>query len=1199
MSKFTHLHVHTEYSLLDGLAKIPELVKKAKELGMESLAITDHGALYGGVKFFVECKKQGVKPIIGCEMYLAARSRFDKEAHVDVDMYHLVILCENQIGYKNLLQLITKSNLEGYYYKPRIDVELLKEHHEGLICLTACLGGAISSHLTKGQDKKAKEMAQQLAQIFGEDHFYLELQRHPQIPEQEPTNQKLVRLSRELGIPLVATADVHYVNQEDAEAQRVLLAIQKQKTLEEEEKEPEDRQIHHPGLYLKSPQEMAELFADFPDAVANTEKIAKMVDFELVMGKLIMPKFPLPEGVSASQYINQLVAERLPARYLKVTDEVKERISYELSVIEKKHFSTYFLVVQDFVNWAKQQGIMVGPGRGSAAGSIVSYILGITDLDPLAFHLPFERFLNEQRPTPPDIDMDFADDRRDEVIRYVASRYGEDHVAQIITFGTMEARAAVRDVARVLGHPYAVGDRLAKLIPQGTQGFHMTIDKALSQTPELKTAYDTETDIKRILDLAKKLEGVARHASTHAAGVVIGDRPLVEYTPLQRESRADKIISQYDMYSLDLNISDNAIGLMKIDFLGLRNLTILENAIRFVQKATGEVIDLNKIPLDVPAVFSMISKGETTGVFQMESAGMRRLARDLKPTKFSDISAMVALFRPGPMELIPQFIEGKNMPGKIAYPLPELKRVLTETYGIIVYQEQVLEIVHDMAGYSLAEADLFRRAMGKKKPELMKKEKEKFLAGALKQGFSQEKAEKVYALIEKFAAYGFNKAHSAAYAMIAYETAYMKVRYPVEFMTAVLSAESQASGSTKEEKVSQAVSEARRMGITVLPPDVNNSVVGFSIEEKSDQKAIRFGLSAIKNIGEAAIESILLARQKKGLFISLSDFCNRVELSKVNKKSLESLIKAGALDTFGRRAAMLLALDKILNLAHQAQKVALLGQESLFTPTNQDKDEELLDNALPSIEEFALEELLSFERELFGFYFTQNPWSQILIHLTPYITHKIADINEEMVDQPVRIGGQVTQVRHIFTKASNAEMVFARLEDDTGVLEVVVFPKVFAQTKELWSTDKAVLAVGRVSHRDEKLSLVVEQVFNAADKDTLNAQNFAKQDFAYTNDRVKEQPRVTISVTQHGDEDEFTPETQALELWLPQSAQNTTLFQLRDLLKSYPGERKIVLVMPGSEGIAKRMVLPYTVADDSQLFHSLEGLFGKGCLRTS
>ncbi|MBI4039609.1 DNA polymerase III subunit alpha [Candidatus Daviesbacteria bacterium] len=1186
MADFVHLHVHTEYSLLDGLAKIPELFKKAKDCGMDALAITDHGALYGAVKFYNEAKKQGMKPIIGCEMYLATRSRLDKEVQKD-DYGHLVLLAKNETGYKNLLQLVTLAHLEGYYYKPRIDLELLDKYHEGLVALSGCLGGAVSSLLVKGQDKKAQETANKLAQIFGQGNFYLELQRHPQIKDQEPTNQKLIKISRQLAIPLVATADVHYVNEDDAEAQKVLLAIQKQVTLSEMDGQSEERQIHHPGLYLKSPREMSDLFADLPEAIANTQRIAQACNLELSMGKLIMPKYPLPVQESANKHLENMCSQRIKNRYSHPTQEVMDRINYELSVIEKKHFSTYFLVVQDFVNWAKNQGIMVGPGRGSAAGSIVSYILGITNLDPLKFHLPFERFLNEQRPSPPDIDMDFADDRRDDVIKYVASRYGEDHVAQIITFGTMEARASVRDVARVLGHLYAVGDRIAKLTPPGSQGFHMTITRAIELTPELKNAYDNEPDTKRIIDLAKKLEGVARHASTHAAGVVIGDKPLVEYTPLQKESKGNKIITQYDMYSLDLNISDQAIGLMKIDFLGLRNLTILENAIRFVKSSQGVDINLEEIPLDDADVYKMIASGQTTGIFQLESGGMRRLARDLKPTRFSDISAMVALFRPGPMELIPQFIEGKNNSQKIKYALPQLKSVLAETYGIIVYQEQVLEIVNKMAGYSLAEADLFRRAMGKKKPELMKKEKQKFIDGAGNQGFSQQDAEKVYALIEKFAAYGFNKAHSASYAMIAYQTAYMKVKFPVEFMTAVMTAESQAksSGSVKEEKIAQAVAESRRMGIAVLPPDVNKSDFGFTIEEDQNIKKIRFGLSAIKNIGEAAIESIIISRQKSGSFANLYDFCSKVDLSKVNKKSLESLIKAGAMDAFGRRSAQLTYIDQIIARKHQEQKRSVAGQTGLFT--EEDELAQIQDIRFDDMEEFSPSELLAFERELLGFYLTEHPFAKELAQASRLATCKIAEISDEQVDQSVVVACQVLQVRKTFTKANNSEMAFVKLEDDSGQIEAVVFPRIYAQTRQLWDTNRVLLLVSRVSHREDKISLIIEQAYDATDEISL-------QEAEYNFDRPMPTNRVVVSITAKSPE--FVDD---LELWVPQGTSSSTLYQLKAVLQKYPGDKKITLVLQNAEGRGRKVSLPFTVADDVGLLHHLEDLLGHGCLRST
>ena len=829
MSDFVHLHTHTEYSLLDGLAKIKDLMARTRELGMKSLAITDHGAMYGVIKFFLAAREAGIKPIIGVEAYQAARSRLEKQNGADNDQHHLLLLAKNNSGYHNLMKLVSHAHLEGYYYKPRIDLEILREHSEGLICLSGCLNGQVPSLLLNRQEETAEKKAREFLEIFGQD-YYFELQKHPNIPEQDSVNEKMIGLSRKLGVPLVATNDIHYIMPDDAYTQEILLCIQTQHTMLES-KRPLSM-LNSPDFYMKSREEMKGLFIQYPEAIENTVKIAEKCNVEIELGKWILPQFEVPEGETAETFLRKTALEGMRQRYSEMREELKKRLDYELNIITVKGYSTYFLIVADFVNWAKRQGIGVGPGRGSAAGSLVAYSTGITELDPIRHSLPFERFLNPDRPSPPDIDLDFADTRRDEVIAYVTEKYGNDRVAQIITFGTMEARAAIRDVGRALGMPYAQPDRIAKLIPPGAQGFPMTIDKAVQTQPELSQAYQNEPETKKLIDQARKLEGVARHASVHAAGVVISDKKLTEYTPLQRETKGQRIITQYDMYCLDLNAAEGkAVGLLKMDLLGLRNLTILENAIRFVKATKNIEIDLSVLALNDPAVYTLISSGETTGIFQMESAGMRRLARDLKPTKFTDISAMVALFRPGPMEWIPTFIEAKENPRKIKYLHPDLKPILAETYGIAVYQEQCMQIANKMAGYSMVEADKLRMAIGKKKREVMKKEKEKFIKGCSRRGLSVSMAENIFSLIEKFVGYGFNKAHSASYALIAYQTAYMKQKYPVEFMTAVLAAESRgASGPSRDEKIAQAILECRRMKINLMSPNINKSDVEFKIE---------------------------------------------------------------------------------------------------------------------------------------------------------------------------------------------------------------------------------------------------------------------------------------------------------------------------------------------------------------------------------
>lgn len=1070
MSDFIHLHTHTEYSLLDGLGKIKDLLSKAKDLGMDSLAITDHGSMFGVVKFFLKAREAGIRPIIGVEAYQASRSRFDKQAGIDNDQHHLVLLAENNTGYQNLMKLVTHANLEGYYYKPRIDLQVLRDHNEGLIALSGCLNGEVPHLLATGQTQQAEKKAREYMEIFPEGHFFIELQKHPKITLQDIVNDQLVVLSRKLGLPLVATNDIHYINAEDAKAQEILLCVQTQHTMLES-KRPLSM-IESPDFYMRSAEEMKGLFIQYPEAIENTVRIAGMCNVDIELGKWILPSFDVPLGENPNSYLKKLARERLGNRFRQVTPDLEKRLNYELEIICHKGYSTYFLIVADFVNWAKSKGIAVGPGRGSAAGSLVAYSMGITDLDPIKHMLPFERFLNPDRPSPPDIDLDFADDRRDEVIAYVTEKYGNDKVAQIITFGTMEARQSVRDVGRALGMTYAQPDRIAKMIPPGAQGFPMTIDKALQSVPELAYAYENESETKKLLDLARKLEGVSRHASVHAAGVVISDKPLTTYVPLQKETKGEKIITQYDMYCLDLNAADGkAVGLLKMDLLGLRNLTILENCIEFVKQTKGIDIYITSINLDEKEVYELISSGETTGVFQLESSGMRRLAKDLKPTKFSDISAMVALFRPGPMDWIPSFIEAKENPKKIKYPHPHLKQILSETYGIAVYQEQCMQIANQMAGYTMVEADKFRMAIGKKKPEAMKKEKVKFINGCIKKGYSQKVAENLFSLIEKFVGYGFNKAHSASYAMIAYQTAYMKAKFPVEFMTSVLTAESRgSSGPIRDEKISQAILECKRMGIELLPPDIDKSDVEFTIENTDIQNKgqIRFGLSAIKNIGVSAIDVILKARENGGIFKSFTDFIMRVDLSKVNRKTLESLIKTGAFDRFGKRAVLLSSYSQIVERVHLRKNRESDGQFSLFAI---DQDLDIKDN-FPDLEELSKEELLLFEKELLGFYLTQHPLAGNIVKLERRITHRINTLVPSR--NQIIIGGIITQVKKITTKSTNSEMAFVKIDDMSGTIELVVFPSVYEKIKIFLIKDRIILVKGKVSEKDERLTVIVD-----------------------------------------------------------------------------------------------------------------------------
>lgn len=1124
MPDFVHLHTHSEYSLLDGLSKIPKLVDKALEYKMKALALTDHGVMYGVVPFYLECKEKGIKPIIGCEVYAAHRSRFDKQAHVDADQYHLVLLAKNETGYKNLMKLTTLAHLEGFYYKPRVDFELLNKYKAGLIASSACLEGEVPSLLIQNKDEEAEAAAKKLLEIFGEN-FYLEIQAHENLPKQDIANKKIIDLSRKLGIPLMAANDIHYVEKDDAEAQDALLAVQTKKTIADKNRLT---MLSSPTFYLRSAKEMAELFSQYQDALKNTLIIAEKCNLEIPIGRWILPHFPLPAGETAENFLKKMTWERLPLRFPKPPEEIKKRIAYELSVICQKGFATYLLIVQDFVNWAKEQGIRVGPGRGSAAGSLVSYILRITSIDPLEHGLPFERFLNPDRPTPPDIDLDFAEDRRDEVIAYVTQKYGKNNVAQIITFGTMEARGSIRDIGRVLGMPYSEPDKVAKLIP-----FGFSIDQALSTVFELQEMY-AQTGYKKLLDLARKVEGCTRHASTHAAGVVISDKDLTDYTPLQKESKGERIITQYDMYSLDLNISDKAIGLLKIDLLGLRNLTILQKAIDFVKEERGITVDVSEIPLDDKKVYTMLSQGETAGVFQLESGGMRRLAKNLKPARFSDIAAMVALYRPGPMELIPEFIKGKENVDKVVYPHADLREILEETYGIAVYQEQCLQIANVMAGYTLGEADVLRRAIGKKKKAIMLKEKKKFIAGAQKKGYEKKTAEKVWHYIERFAGYGFNKSHSASYAMIAYQTAYMKANYLVEFMAALLTAE-----ADNKDKIALEVEECRRMGVFVNPPDINYSDVGFTLEKDSHSlggKAIRFGFSAIKNVGEAAIAEIIKNRKTGGFFKSLTNLCRRADNQKVNKKVLESLIQVGAMDKFGKRAALLSALEKIRREIEQENKQKLNGQTSFFDSlkTKEKKSDEDLKDNLPQIEELAQGDLLILEKNLLGFNLTPHPFSSLLQKLNKACTHRLGDLTAHEEGEKVKIAGIIGGIRKVFTKKGNNEMAFVTLKDGIDKLDLVVFPKVFEKYKDLLAEDKLIVVIGVVDCRDEKISLLTEKIEEAS----------AQQNFT---------------------------------LELPATLAKETLKKISGLLQTNKGEDKLKIVFKRENELAKEIELSYGV----------------------
>ena len=1051
--KFVHLHVHTEYSLLDGMCHIPKLIARAKELGMDSLAITDHGVMYGVVDFYLAAKEAGIKPIIGCEVYLT-QGDYRSRNSARRGLYHLTLLARNEQGYRNLIQLVTKSHLEGFYYKPRVDKELLKLHHEGLIALSGCAQGELAQLILANRPDEAAEAALWYKENFGD--YFIEIQRHP-IPELERVNQKLVLLCDKLDIPPVATFDVHYIYKEDAPAHDLLLCIQTNATVHDEKR----LKMAGDFFYLRGPEEVERMFEDLPQAVENTQRIADMCQLELDFSELHLPQVSLPEGKTAESLLKELCWQGLEKRYQDVTSEIKERLSYELEVIEKTNFADYFLVVWDIASFVREQGIYFGV-RGSAAASIVLYCLGITDIDPLEYHLVFERFLNIERREMPDIDMDFQDDRRDEVLSYVTRKYGVDHVAQIITFGTLGARAAVRDTGRALGLPYSTGDRVAKLIPTELT---ITLDRALEENKELHDIYSEDESIRNLVDSARKLEGTIRHASTHAAGVVISRDPLTDYVPLQMAGKQEQHLSmtQYHMGNIA------RLGLLKMDFLGLSNLTILGKAIETIKQSRGVSLDLQHIPLDDAKTFDLLASGKTRCVFQLESSGMRRYIKELKPSNFADVAAMIALYRPGPMEQIPTFIKSKQGLMPVHYAHPALRKILEETYGVIVYQEQVLFIAQALGGYTLGQADILRKAMGKKIAAVMKKEKRNFIAGAKKKGISAELAQEVFALIEPFAGYAFNKAHSVSYALIACRTAYLKANYPAEYMTAFLN-----TYYDNMEKVHLAVSECRKLGIKVLPPDVNKSEADFILEDEGGNSCIRFGLAAVKNVGRVPIEGMVTARNEGGIFKSVDDFCHRANLYSVNKKVVESLIKVGAFDCLSGRRGLLDSIDKIISTAQSARRSKEAGQTDMFGLLG-DVGSILAPAAdMAGEEDVSVKDKLAWEKELLGVYFSQ---------MLDLPSHSISgtdvagcgDIGADIEGKTVTVSGLVTAVRRTYTREGQLFIV-ATLEDLDGEIEVNVWPRVYSNTWKLWEEGNVLMVKGMVRARGNVAQLNCQEV---------------------------------------------------------------------------------------------------------------------------
>ena len=1048
---FTHLHVHSHYSLLDGLPKIDEVLNYAVELGMDSLALTDHGSLYGALEFYKKAIERGIKPIIGAEIYMALERMDQRRPNIDDKRYHLVLLVKNEEGYKNLVKLITRSHLEGFYYKPRIDEELLAKHTSGLICLSSCLQGKIPQLILAKKINEAEQLSLRYQEIFGKDNFYLEVQHHPNIKIQKIVNQQLATISKKYGVPLVATNDVHYLKSEDAEAQDILMLI----NTGSDPNDPERLTMKQDDFSMRNPEQMIADFKHLPEAIENTQKITELCNFQFELGKIKLPKFQVPNGKSADDYLEELCAESLKKKYgNRPKKEILDRLNYELGVIRETKFASYFLIVQDFVNWAKQNRIVCGPGRGSVGGSLVAYLLNITNVDPLKYNLLFERFLNLGRTkiSLPDIDLDFTDRRRDEVINYVAQKYGRDKVAQIITFGTMAARAVVRDVGRALAYPYNYCDKIAKMIP-----FGQTLDQTLASVDEFRQTYLNDPKAQKLIDFAKKLEGCARHASTHACGVVISSTPLDELVPLQHPSQNDEnIITQYEMHSIE------ELGLLKMDFLGLKNLTIIEDTLSRIYVVQNKKIDLENIPLDDKKTFKLLQEGNCIGVFQLESDGMRRYLKQLKPTEFEDIIAMVALYRPGPMQFIPDYIAGKHKKKKIEYLHPLLKPILESTYGIPVYQEEIMEIAKNLAQFTLSEADVLRKAIGKKIQSLLMNQKEKFITGCKKNGISEQISQKVWHWFEPFASYSFNKSHATCYALIAYQTAYLKSHFPVEFMASLLTSE-----KADVERIGFLISECKKMGIEVLPPDINESLENFTVVPK--QGKIRFGLTAVKNVGYNVVSAIVKERKEKGPYLSVADFVSRVNSKDLNKKSLESLIKAGVFDKLAERNQLLFNLERLLESARENQRIKANGQRGLFDGISQNTS-----FRFNPVKESSRAEKLAWEKELLGLFVSSHPLEDFKKVLENK-TQSILKIKTVLANHPVRIGGLISSIKRIITKTGRP-MLFMKLEDLDDKIEVVVFPGIIEKNPAAFQENKIVLVSGRVDNRDGVPKLICEEI---------------------------------------------------------------------------------------------------------------------------
>ncbi len=1146
-SPFVHLHVHSMYSLSDALSTPKQIVAKAKSMGYDAIALTDHRGLYGIVDFYEFCQKEGLKAIIGVEADLAPNSLHDKRARIDDWTYHITLLAENFTGYQNLLQLVSISYLEGFYYKARMDKEYLRKYHEGIIALSGCMKGEIPKACNEGDLEKAEKVLREYQDIFGIDNFFLELVYHPDSPTQIHINNNIIKLAQKTGAPLVATRDSHYLNPEDAEAQDALQCIHAGKLLADTNR----FSIRNMDHSLTKADEMVMAFSEVPEAIANTRKIADRCNVTIELGKNLLPTFPVPEGETEMSYLRKITFEGIKERYGdSVTQEVLERMEYELSVIEKMDFPGYFLIVNDYVVWAKKNGVIVGPGRGSAAGSIIAYALKITNLDPLKYGLLFERFLNPDRISMPDVDMDFDDIKRKDVIQYVTEKYGADRVAGIITFGTMAARAAVRDVGRVLGWTFQEVDKVAKAIPPPVQGKNIPIAKSRVENPELKSLDESDPKITQLLDLASKLEGTARHASQHACGIVIAPKSLSKYAPLQKAQGGD--VEQVIQYSLH---PAEAVGLLKMDFLGLSNLTIIREALEIIEAVHGDKIVIDNIPLDDELTYELLSKAETTGVFQLESDGMKRYIRELRPSKIDDIIAMVALYRPGPMQFIDSFIARKHGKEKIQYIHPLTENALAQTYGIPVYQEQVMQVSKDMAGFTGGEADTLRKAMGKKIAELMVKMRAKFIEGSVRNGVPQEKAEQVFAQFEEFAAYGFNKSHAACYAYIAYQTAYLKAHYPEAFMAALLN-----SDCMNLDRITIEVEECRRMGITVLPPDINESFAGFSVVKDSIQhpterkngarSIIRFGLLAIKGLGNDVVDEIIKERKTNGKFVDLADFLIRIRGKYINKKSLESLIRSGALDSFGNRGDLFYNIERLLDYHKQNEREQASGQFNLFAQTMETQKTILTLAPAPKLRQ---RDMLAWEKELLGLYVSEHPFREVAKKLGDSVL-RLSELKMYKQEKRVRIAGIIASVKRIYTKKKNEPMLFCRLEDGEMDVEVIVFPRVLQETFNCWEAENIVMIAGRPSEDAGKMKILAETAFVITDQniDELIAES---ADLIRTNVQ-------NIEDFKEVEKEKATVVSLKVGSILPE----TTIMVLKKIFDANPGGMKVDFIIDGADG---------------------------------